>query len=211
VIDDPFDWTTLLGETQACLESAFMHEMSGRRREAGVQGSMGSFDAAVLFALTKACRPRIALETGSYTGMSSTFILHAMHEARILDAELHTIDRRNDATIVSLVPDRLRRGLVCHHGEVRELLDAGRLPAEIDLFLHDSTHRYAYQRWELDAFWPRIRRGGLLVSHDVDMNGSFADFIGQTYVHDEGGQTDWTRTAHALWGRLGGLGFAIKR
>jgi predicted O-methyltransferase YrrM len=206
-----FDWSRLIKETTGCCDSAFMRDMRSRRDRAGVDGSMGYFDAAVLFALVKMYRPGVAVETGTHTGMSSAFILAAMRDGGVADGVLHTIDRRTDAAVASIVPDELRGDLARFQGEVSSWLDGPTVPATIDLFLHDSTHRKAHQRWEFDAFWPRIRSGGLLVSHDVDMNSAFTDFVLNTYVHTDHGQTDWARTSHAAWGRLGGIGFIVKR
>jgi len=39
--------------------------------------------------------------------------------------------------------------------------------------------------WEFRQFWPRLRDGGLLMSHDVQMNSAFPEFIASTYAHDK--------------------------
>jgi predicted O-methyltransferase YrrM len=206
-----FNWKRLLRDVVTCLDSAFMSEMVQRRTDSGVAGSMGAFDAAVVYAIARMCGPKIAVETGTHTGMSSTFILHAMRDAKMPNATLHSIDRRADPMVGCLIPENLRPGFVLHLGEVDELLKSDALPGEIDLFLHDSTHRYQYQRWEFESFWPRLRSGGFLVSHDVDNNASFLDFVSRTYVHDHQGQTDVARTAQTVWGRLGGIAFVQKK
>jgi len=52
----------------------------------------------------------------------------------------------------------------------------------------------------------------LLVSHDVQMNAAFPEFIVRTYAHDKRtGRRDAGRTSHYEWGRWGYIGFAIKR
>jgi cephalosporin hydroxylase len=50
-------------------------------------------------------------------------------------------------------------------------------------FLHDSSHSYEHMLWEFRQFWPRLRDGGLLVSHDVQMNAAFPEFVTKTYAH----------------------------
>jgi cephalosporin hydroxylase len=80
------------------------------------------------------------------------------------------------------------------------------------MFLHDSSHSYQHMLWEFRQFWPRLRDGGLLVSHDVQMNAAFPEFVTKTYAHEKKtGRRDAQRTSHYEWGRWGYLGFAIKK
>ena len=80
------------------------------------------------------------------------------------------------------------------------------------MFLHDSSHSYRHMLWEFRQFWPRLRDGGLLVSHDVQMNAAFPEFVTKTYAHEKKtGRRDVQRTSHHEWGRWGYIGFAIKK
>lgn len=206
-----FDWRTFLSETTSCYESSFTKEMIRQREQTdSIQSSMGRLDAAALYALVKVRKPQIALETGSFRGMSSAFILKGMQDARVLNGKLFSIDRRGDCGIGTLIPTELKDHFVSLVGDVEKLLRDGELPQSVDLFLHDSTHRYRHQMWEFDTFWRRINTGGLLVSHDIDLNASFVDFVSRTYVHDQKGRTDGSRTSHIAWGAVGQLGFLLK-
>jgi len=50
------------------------------------------------------------------------------------------------------------------------------------------------------------------VSHDVQMNAAFPEFVAKTYAHDKKtGRRDAQRTSHYEWGRWGYIGFAIKK
>lgn len=187
-----------------------MAEMIRKRERTGSKGSMSRLDASALYALTRMCQPKTALETGSFRGMSTTFILKGMQDAGVAGGKVFSIDNRPDCGIGMLIPDELKGGFISLVGEVKSFLQDSRLPQLIDLFLHDSTHRYQFQRWEFESFWLRIGRGGLLVSHDVDMNASFVDFVSGTYAHDERGYKDSSRTSHVVWGRIGLLGFLLK-
>jgi hypothetical protein len=80
------------------------------------------------------------------------------------------------------------------------------------MFLHDSSHSYRHMLWEFRQFWSRLRDGGLLVSHDVQMNAAFSEFVSKTYAHEKKtGRRDVQRTRHYEWGRWGYIGFAIKK
>jgi len=155
------------------------------------------------------------VESGGFIGMSSAFILKAFADDNLTAAKLYSIEWSEDCEQGALIPDELRStsgGFIPMHGKVEDFLKRDQLPGSIDMFLHDSSHSYRHMRWEFRQFWPRLRDGGLLVSHDVQMNAAFPEFIAKTYAHDKRtGRRDAERTSHYEWGRWGYIGFAIKR
>lgn len=171
---------------------------------------MSGFDAAVLYALVLQYRPKIIVESGSYRGMSSSFLRKAQIEAQVSGGCVITIDNSPSKNLGALIPDFLRDGICQIIGDIRNVIDDSRIPLNIDMFVHDSSHRYNHQLWEYSTFWPRIRSGGLLVSHDVNMSAAFSEFLTNTYHHDPGGLSD-DGTRHSNWGRLGKVGFIEKR
>jgi hypothetical protein len=82
---------------------------------------------------------------------------------------------------------------------------------KIDMFLHDSVHRYNHQLWEFTTFWPYITKGGILASHDILYNQSFVDFISSKYVLDGKGITNFEASEFGVWSVTGNLGFILKR
>src|SRR5438034_800967 len=77
---------------------------------------------------------------------------------------------------------------------------------------YGSSHSYRHMLWVFRQFWPRLRGCGLLVSHDVQMNAAFPEFVTKTYAHDKKtGRRDEQRTSHYEWGRWGYIGFAVKK
>jgi predicted O-methyltransferase YrrM len=204
------DWRLLYEETFRFTDSAFMNELMAKREETASRGSMGRLNAAALYALARVFKPQIVLETGSYRGMSTAVLRKAQVDVNIEDANVITIDNCPGQGLGLLVPAELKAGVHQLVGDVRSLVSSGSIPPRIDLFLHDSTHRYQYQRWEFETFWPRLRSGAPLISHDVDMNASFLDFVSRTYVHDDRGKTDRSLTSHVVWGRISRLGFVVK-
>lgn len=205
-----WNWAKLLRVTQAMHESAFMDEMMERRGATGSGSPMGKSDCALLYALTRWRRPRVVVETGGFLGMSSAFILKALADEGVADARVLSIEWMDDIDHGSLIPADLRAGYVPLIGRVEDFMRNGSLPGAIDLFLHDSSHRLRHMLREFRFFFPRLTPGGVLVSHDVDMNAAFTKFVTDTYAHDRIGQTDPDGTAHALWGRIGNLGFLVK-
>jgi len=190
----------------------FMREMIQRRDAYGSQGLMGALDCATLYALTRWQRPAAVVESGGFVGMSSAFILKALMDEGLTTAKLYSIELSEDCDQGVLIPDELRLQFVPLRGKVENFVQGDRLPSSIDMFLHDSSHSYRHMLWEFREFWPRLRDGGLLVSHDVNLNAAFPEFVAQTYAHDKKtGRLDAQRTSHYEWGRWGYIGFAIKK
>jgi predicted O-methyltransferase YrrM len=195
--------------------SDFMKEMIRRRDAYGSEGVMGVIDCATLYGLTRWLRPAVVVESGGFIGMSSAFILKAFADGKLATAKLYSIEWSEHCEQGALIPDELRSasaGFVPLRGKVEDFLKRDQLPRSIDMFLHDSSHSYRHMLWEFRQFWPRLRDGGLLVSHDVQMNAAFPEFVAKTYVHDKKtGRRDAQRTSHYEWGRWGYIGFAIKK
>ena len=184
--------------------------MTEREKAAGSKSLMGLIGRSMLYALVCHYKPRVVVESGGNLGMASSFILKAMQDSGIEEARLYSIERSKKIVPGSIIPEEIKGPYVPVQGDVLDLLQGDTLPDHIDMFLHDSTHRYGHMMTEFEAFWPRLRRGGLLVSHDVNMNAAFVDFVSRTYAHDEGGITVPEKTGHLFWGCFAELGYVVK-
>ena len=205
-------WDSLTKFGAEIRASDFMAEMMRRRAAHGSHGLMAALDCATLYALTRSLRPRVVVESGGFVGLSAAFILKALADEKLSDARFYSIESDDKCEHWTLVPDELRPQLVPLRARVEDVVRSDTLPAEIDMFLHDSGHTYRHMLWEFREFWRRLRPGGLLVSHDVHMNAAFAKFVTERYAHDKkSGLLDQSRTGHEEWGRWGYIGFVIKR
>jgi predicted O-methyltransferase YrrM len=208
-------WDAVARSSKEIRESDFMAEMIRRRDAQGSEGVMGALDCATLYGLTRWLKPAVVVESGGFIGMSSAFILKALADEKLNAAKLYSIEWSEECEQGALIPDELRSassGFVPMRGKVEDFLKRDQLPSPIDMFLHDSSHSRRHMLWEFRQFWPRLRDGGLLVSHDVQMNAAFPEFVAKTYAHDKKtGRRDAHRTSHYEWGRWGYIGFAIKK
>ena len=208
-------WDAVARSSKEIRESDFMAEMIRRRDAQGSEGVMGALDCATLYGLTRWLKPAVVVESGGFIGMSSAFILKALGDEKLNAAKLYSIEWSEECEQGALIPDELRSassGFVPMRGKVEDFLKRDQLPSPIDMFLHDSSHSRRHMLWEFRQFWPRLRDGGLLVSHDVQMNAAFPEFVAKTYAHDKKtGRRDAHRTSHYEWGRWGYIGFAIKK
>lgn len=146
-----------------------------------------------LYCVVRLRKPSIVVETGVFSGISSSFILKAVHDNKI--GHLYSIDLPAIADEPGIIPggmnqelpdglepgfaipDALRERWTLITGSSTEklpsLLKDLRL---IDIFLHDSDHSREHMMWEYTTAWPHITSGGLLVSDDAGMNTAMLDF-----------------------------------
>jgi predicted O-methyltransferase YrrM len=133
-----------------------------------------------LYIMTRILEPEIVIETGVFHGYSSFSILSALKENN--KGYLHSIDLPSPKLPPGkkpgwVVPENLRSRWDLRFGKSSELLP-GLLEEvkEVDIFLHDSEHSYENMSWEYKTAWDSIRKGGLLLSHDVSQNPAFREF-----------------------------------
>jgi len=139
-------------------------------------GSTSLGETAILYTAVRLIKPEKVIETGSGSGMSSTFILAGLEMNN--RGHLYSIDLPKPQVVTEhspnsrpgwLIPDSLRNRWTLVVGKSEERL----LPLleeldEIDLFFHDSLHYFRHQKFEYETALPFIKSGGLLLSHDIN-------------------------------------------
>jgi predicted O-methyltransferase YrrM len=156
-------------------------------------------DHYFLYALARAVKPRVLLETGVFDGtFSACFLKGLAQNARrdCVDGRLVSIDLPAYTPIEAstsrypkrthlpagcepgwIIPDDLRSRWTLHAGDARELLPrVADAAGPVDLFFHDSLHTYDHMMFEFETMWPRLAEGACLLTHDVHWNLSFRDF-----------------------------------
>jgi hypothetical protein len=156
-------------------------------------GRMGA-PQEYLYRLVRTARPTVIVETGVYRGVSSAFILAALHDngagrlysidlpsGDYLDPSTGRVDASplySDEAVGFAVPEDVRDRWTLRLGDVRVELPKllSQLPS-VDLFYHDSEHTYEMMMWEYEQALPHLRIGGLLTSDDTNWNSAFSDFL----------------------------------
>ena len=145
-----------------------------------------------LYFLVRLIKPEIMIETGVHRGVSSLFILQAMHEndkgvLYSIDLPQAEYEQDNLDTTKSVLPTEkigvcitanLRKRWNLILGDSRKELPKllGNLSA-IDIFLHDSKHTHDHMKWEYETAWPHIKNSGVLISDDINWSkGAFENF-----------------------------------
>lgn len=144
--------------------------------------------ARFCYAVCRATKPSVALETGVASGVTSAFILAALKAnggpGTLWSVDLPPLAAEPGPHVGAVVPDHLRRSWNLRLGPSRTVLP-GLLNelGTVDIFLHDSLHTRRNMLAEFEMIWPRLRTGGLLVADDVNMNSAFAEFCERQHRH----------------------------
>lgn len=133
------------------------------------------------YAIIRALRPALVVETGVASGVSTSYILLALTVNGT--GTLHSIDVDDPAYVPPgkalgwVVPEWLRARWTLHRGDAREVLPhlLPRLPL-LDVFIHDSLHTYDHMMFEFATAYPRIRPGGFMLADDALWNEAFERF-----------------------------------
>ena len=140
----------------------------------------------LMYLLVRATRPELVVETGTFAGVTTTFLLRALEDvgagrlrsfdlpARepIPNAVAHALPPGRDPGWI--VPDELRGRLELVLGDSRETLKPTlQRESPVDVFIHDSLHTQRHMLFEFRAAWRVLRPGGFLVSDDIFWNASF--------------------------------------
>jgi len=155
--------------------------------ERPASASMHDADAGLAdfcYVICRALRPRVVVETGVGSGVTTSFILQALAangEGHLWSIDLPPIGAEQFAG--SFVPQPLRSRWTLLRGRSRDLLPQllADLPAP-DVFLHDSLHTTRNMTFEFQAAWQKMNAGAVLLSDDIHMSKAFARFVNDKQV-----------------------------
>lgn len=132
------------------------------------------------YVVTRLLKPRVAVETGVWRGLSSWTMLAAMQRSGVgtlVSIDFPPLEESQQVEVGHLVPQELRSRWDLRLGPSRQLLP--QVLAEqgpIDLFVHDSDHTFFNMTREFSLGWDSLVPGGVLLSDDIDANHSFVKF-----------------------------------
>jgi predicted O-methyltransferase YrrM len=140
----------------------------------------------LVYLAVRLLRPAVVVETGTFSGFVSTFILRALadnEQGELVSLDLparqaipHAVDHALPAGDEPgwIVPPDLRSRFRLVTGDTRETLEPTLAEVgPIDVFLHDSLHTTRHMLFEYRAAWKALRPGGLLISDDIFMTPAF--------------------------------------
>jgi predicted O-methyltransferase YrrM len=164
-----------------------LHDAAAFFHEAETEGAdLYAKKILVQYAAIRAFAPKVVVETGVASGVSTSYLLLALQKNG--HGILHSIDIGDPRYLPPgkppgwIVPDWLKSSWALHIGDSLTLLpELLQELGSIDVFIHDSLHTYDHMLWEFRAAYPYIHPGGLLFSDDAAWNPAFPEF--RTEVH----------------------------
>lgn len=177
---------------------------------AGVHnGDMDNDACFGLYSAVRAIDADLIIETGVASGISTTALLAATQatggEVVSIDLPFRVDDdleaRRGetyeefggaavpaDATSGWAIPDELCKHWTLHEGKSQRILPEVLVEhGEFDMFVHDSEHSRLCMSFELEATWPRLREGGIIICDDVSWSKAWSEFINRRVSGDRYG------------------------
>lgn len=143
-----------------------------------------------LYVLVRAVKPDLFIETGVANGKSSLVILKAMDENKkgnLISIDYPTlingkdVHKPNSKDVGWLVPDSLRNRwklMIGNSDNVLMMLQDKYLES-VDIFMHDSLSVYDNMMLEYLLAKKLLKKGGLLLSDDIEGSQAFEDFTKQ--------------------------------
>lgn len=140
--------------------------------------------ARLCYAVVRAMRPQVVVETGVCYGVTSSFILAALEEngsGMLYSIDLPPLAREADDYQGCLVPEQLKKRWRLSRGPSHRLLPKiVREVGPVDFFLHDSLHTYGNMRREFNLITRNLRVPGIIVSDDINWNPAFLECVART-------------------------------
>ncbi|MDX6475985.1 MAG: hypothetical protein QOH95_1496 [Gaiellaceae bacterium] len=127
------------------------------------------------YAIVRALRPQLVVETGVHDGLGSALLLRALD----LNGSGRLVGFDVDPGSGWLVPAQLRSRYELVLGDVRETLPRVLAEAQVDVFIHDSLHTYEHERFELETALQHAAPGAVLVSDNAHATTALADVCAQ--------------------------------
>ena len=136
------------------------------------------------YALVRATKPRVVVETGVDRGLGTAVIAAALlrNAAEGCPGLVHATDIIPDCGHLFAEPYKSHGRILL--GDSVELLK--KFPEPVDIFLHDSDHRAEYEWAEFLAIEPRLHPGSIVMSDNsqqTSMMLEFAQRIGKSFLY----------------------------
>lgn len=138
--------------------------------------------ARLCYAVCRALKPAVTVETGVAYGVTSTFILQALqiNGAGVLHSiDLPPLGQDADRFVGILIPETLKERWQLHRGPSKRVLPSLlRQLGQLDLFIHDSLHTYGNMRREFQTAARFLGRPSMVIADDIESNQAFHEWVG---------------------------------
>ncbi len=135
---------------------------------------------SLLYSLICAKNPNSVVETGVANGISTNAIMKALESCKNCGV-LHSFDVLHETSNAYRGDGKwqfhLLRAVKAHNQLKNEIQS---LPKP-DIWLHDSNHGYRWQKFEYLLAMQSLKKGGILISDDIDASPAWAELAGSVF------------------------------
>jgi predicted O-methyltransferase YrrM len=132
----------------------------------------------LLYALTKAIKPRSILEFGTGIAFSAIWFAKAMEDDKIINGKVHTIDDwtwsdAKEVAIKNLKESGFEHRVILYEGKSLSIgLEIAKSIAPVDMVHIDGDHDYPTPLTEFEMVKPFLSEGAYVLFHDTDIDGT---------------------------------------
>ena len=155
-------------------------------------GASAGLKEVALYLLVRKYKPKLIVETGVANGISTYFVLKALHlngSGKLISIDYPnynkggyiTSEGKVDNTYIPkdlppgwIVPKIYKDRWDLRLGKSSDILP--KIKKSLDMFIHDSEHSYSNMMFELKWALAHIKNG-VIICDDADQNNAFKDFI----------------------------------
>ncbi|MCX8533619.1 class I SAM-dependent methyltransferase [Chryseobacterium luquanense] len=155
-------------------------------------GGAGALE--LLYSACEFTQAKAVIETGVAYGWSSFATLTSLQKRNgtLYSSDMPYLGQNGDQYVGCIVPEDLKTNWkLFRHADRESLPKILKESGEIDVIHYDSDKSYEGMRWGYETLYPRLRKGGVFISDDINDNSAFQDFcerenIATTVVEYEG-------------------------
>ena len=155
-------------------------------------GGAGALE--LLFAACEFTNAKSVVETGVAYGWSSFATLLSLEKRNgtLYSSDMPYLGQDGDQYVGCIVPEKLKTNWkLFRHADRESLPKILKETQEIDVVHYDSDKSYEGMKWAYETLYPRVKKGGVFISDDINDNSAFQDFcesknIKPTVVEFEG-------------------------
>ena len=140
----------------------------------------GEANLDLLYYLSSYLKAKKIVETGVAYGWSTLSILLAIYDeedAQLISTDMPYPGLNNDKYVGCVLPEDLKlKWKLIRDADSFALPKALEALKEIDLCHYDSDKSYDGRMWGYSKLWQSLKKGGILISDDVENNLAFKDF-----------------------------------
>lgn len=134
------------------------------------------------------------IETGVAYGWSSLAALLSLEKRNgtLYSSDMPYLGQNGDQYVGYVVPENLKKNWKLYrHADKESLPKILKETSEVDVVHYDSDKSYEGMTWAYETLYPRLRKGGVFISDDINDNSAYQDFceknnIDTTVVEFEG-------------------------